>query len=323
MAFFRKGRNANYSILNGFSWHVPGIGGLFAFLGWFLCGVLIAQLIAFIVILSFGNVMTDGIPSNSSLLQLVQLITYPIMFLPALIASKFISNRNMYFEDGFKADTPVSNSMKPWKAALLCCLATFALAFLMDFVNAWLPEMSDTWKAAMEALVGGNFIINFICVSIFAPFFEEWFIRGTLLRGLLNCRRPGGKRGYSPLWSIVATSAIFGLIHGNIWQALPAFAIGCLFGYVYYKTGSLKLTMLMHFFNNTLSLVISQLMPDESLNTWADVLPAPQLYAVAAACLAVLVLTVLQFRRIRMERKQGGCEIIPSAPVAPSEVTLP
>lgn len=322
MAFFRRGKNANFSILNGFSWHVPGIGGLFCQLGWFLAGFLAAQLISIIVVfiysLSSGSLISAA--TDPSLLQIIQLISYPFLFLPALIASKFLSNRNMYFEDGYKTDSPVREKITPWKAGLMCCVATFGLAFLMDFVNGLLPEMSDTWTKALEAMIGGNFFINFLCVSIFAPFFEELFIRGILLRGLLNCKRSGGKRGYSPFWSIVLTSAIFGLIHGNIWQALPAFALGCLFGYVYYKTGSLKLTMLMHFFNNTVSLLAAQIFPDESMSSWADVMPAPQLYAVAAACLAVVVLVVLRFRRIESPAN-GGCELIPAE--APSEAPLP
>ena len=327
MAFFRRGRNANFSILNGFSWHVPGIGGQFAFLGWFVAGFLICQLISSIIVLvytlSTGATSASDIlaaATNPKLLQIIQLISYPFLFLPAMIASKYLSNRNMYFEDGIKADSPVAGKMNPWKAGALCCIATFGLSFLMDYLNGMLPDMSDTWKTAMEAMLGGNFFINFISVSIFAPFFEEWFIRGTLLRGLLNCKKADGSRGYSPFWSIVVTSAIFGLIHGNIWQAIPAFALGCLFGYVYYKTGSLKLTMLMHFFNNTLSLVLSKVLIDNPAETWADLIPSPQIYAISAACLAVVILAVLQFRKIKTP-VQGGCELIPVE--APAEETRP
>lgn len=319
MAFFRKGKNANYTLLDGFSWHVPGIGGLFAMIGWFCVGFILAQIISTVIVGLF-MVSTDSTPidaaGNSGLLQLIQLVSYPFLFLPAMIASRFISNRNMYFEDGFRADSPVGDKMKPWKAALLCCMATFALAYIMDYINGWLPEMSETWKAAMEAMVGGNFLINFLCVSIFAPLFEEWFIRGTLLRGLLNCKRDNGSRGFSPMWSIILTSAIFGLIHGNIWQALPAFALGCLFGYVYYKTGSLKLTMLMHCFNNTVSLLTSQLADNKEIESFADLLPAPQFYALGAACIAILILVILELSRIKTPPR-GSCEMIASHPAEP------
>ncbi|MBQ9185486.1 MAG: CPBP family intramembrane metalloprotease [Bacteroidales bacterium] len=319
MAFFKRGRHANYSILNGFSWHVPGIGGLFAFMGWLALGFLISQLISVIILLCTGEDMLM-LALDADFLQLLQLIVYPFLFLPAMIASKYLSNRNMYFVEGVKLDSPVKGKMSLWKAGALCCLATFGLAFLMDLASSLLPEMSDNWQAAMEALVGGNVFISFICVSIMAPFFEEWFIRGILLRGLLNFKRADGSRGMSPAIAIIITAGIFGFIHGNIWQALPAFALGCLFGYVYYKTGSLKLTMLMHAFNNTASLVASQLLPDEAVASWADIIPAPQLYAVSAACLAIVILVVLQFRKIKTPRN-GGCELIPVE--APSEVPLP
>ena len=309
MAFFRKGRHASFGILNGFSWHVPGFGGLFCQLGWFLLGLVAGQILAVIALLAYP---TLG-------LEYVQLISYPIMFIPGMAASRFLSSRNMYFEEGYKLDTPVGK-INPWMAGLLCCLGTFALGFLMDGVSTLLPQMPDYLVKTMEALMGGNPIICFLCLSILAPFFEEWLIRGVLLRGLLNCKRADGSRGYSPFWSIVVTAAVFALIHMNIWQALPAFALGCLFGYVYYKTGSLKLTILMHFFNNSLAFASGYIWPDNTTSSWTDILSGAQYYAVAAACLAVVILVVLRFRKIETPVR-GGCELIPVE--VPAEETRP
>ena len=309
MAFFKRGRNANFSILNSFSWHVPGFGGLFCQLGWFLLGLLISELLSALLL-----ILSPGLG-----LEYAQLLS-PIMFIPGMAASRFLSNRNMYFEDGYKVNSPLTGKINPWLAGLLCCLGTLALAFLMDGVSSILPKMPDYLVKVMETLLGGNFFICFISVSIFAPVFEEWLIRGVMLRGLLNHKREDGRRGYSPFWSIVATSAVFALIHMNIWQAIPAFALGCLFGYVYYKTGSLMLTILMHFFNNTLSLISGHIWPDNATMNWSDILGGAEYYAVAAACMAVVILVVLRFRRIETPAN-GGCELIPVE--VPSEVPQP
>jgi membrane protease YdiL (CAAX protease family) len=192
---------------------------------------------------------------------------------------------------------------------LLCTLmviaATLAAGILGDLSTSWLPPMPKWLEDALKGLTTGSFWVNFICVSIFAPFFEEWLCRGMVERGLLG-------RGVKPAWAIVLSALFFALIHLNPWQAIPAFLLGCLFGYVYYKTGSLKLTMLMHFTNNTFALVIGHIDSLQEAENWMDVLGPGYWYCFAASVL-LIVLVVLAFRRIPLERPSGGFEVLPSA----------
>ena len=46
MAFFKKGKSANYNVLSGYSWYVPGVSGMFALLGWLLVGTLLGGILA-------------------------------------------------------------------------------------------------------------------------------------------------------------------------------------------------------------------------------------------------------------------------------------
>ena len=69
----------------------------------------------------------------------------------------------------------------------------------------------------------------------------------------------GSRRGMNPALAIAISAIFFATIHGNLWQGISAFILGSFFGYVYYKTGSLKLTMLMHCVNNTVSVLSSKL----------------------------------------------------------------
>ena len=138
-------------------------------------------------------------------------------------------------------------------------------------------------------------------VSIFAPFFEEWLCRGMVLRGLL-----GNK--VKPAWAIVFSAIFFAVIHLNPWQAVPAFLLGCLFGYVYYKTGSLKLTMLMHFANNTFSLVISNIDAFEDMDSFLDLFPSARYWVIFFACILLLVLVIRSLGRIPQERPEGNLD---------------
>ena len=122
-----------------------------------------------------------------------------------------------------------------------------------------------------------------------------------ILRGLLGTK-------VKPVWAIVISAVFFAFIHLNPWQAVPAFLLGCLFGYVYFKTGSLKLTMLMHFANNTFALVTSQISAFEEAESWLDVLPGMRYWILFFAAILLVVLIVRAFNRIPLERPQGNMD---------------
>ena len=122
-----------------------------------------------------------------------------------------------------------------------------------------------------------------------------------VLRGLLG-------NGVKPVWAIVISALFFAFIHLNPWQAVPAFLLGCLFGYVYYKTGSLKLTMLMHFANNTFSLLLSNVDALEDADSFLDVFPGGRYWVIFFACLLLLVLIIRSFNRIPKENPEGNLD---------------
>ena len=216
------------------------------------------------------------------------------------------SRRNEGFEKGYAIDSNNFGGGKGWSMALIVSAMALAGAFVIEPVSMLLPEMSEIMKAAMKMLLDGPVWIVLISVSIFAPFFEEWLCRGIILRGLLKKVKPG--------WAIVISALIFGLIHGNLWQAIPAFIIGVILGYVYYKTGSLKLTMLMHCVNNTLSVIVSRIPAFEDVEFFAEVM-SPWAYVLVVLAFAVVLASGLVIMRSIpvKEGNLGGCDAIDSS----------
>lgn len=298
MSFFKRSKNRNYDVFSGYAWHVPGVAGMFGLLGWLLVGALLGNLVSGVFLLGMG-------PGSA---EYATLIAYPVMFIPAMIASKHVSNKNMLFENGYAIDSSHFGGRSGWAAGLLCMVATVGAAFCMDLVNGLLPDMPAWLEETLSGMIQGKFWVNFLCVSIFAPIFEEWLCRGMILRGLLNCKRPDGSRGLKPVWAIVISAAFFALIHFNPWQAVPAFALGLLFGYVYYRTGSLKLTMLMHFTNNTVALLLSQFSGLETADTWMDVMPLPAYLALFVCFAAFIAWFVKDLGKTATVRPQGNCD---------------
>ena len=293
-------KRGNFDVLGKYAWCIPSVADIFILLLLLFVGGLVGSGVVLIASLCVG-----AANSAAFMAEYTTLISYPIMFIPPMMWAAGKSRRNRMSYKGLALDN-ANVAPHGWLlCAVMVMAATLAAGIVGDFSTSWLPPMPEWLENALKGLTTGSFWVNFICVSIFAPFFEEWLCRGMVERGLLG-------RGVKPAWAIVISALFFALIHLNPWQAIPAFLLGCLFGYVYYKTGSLKLTMLMHFTNNTFALVIGHIDSLQDAENWMDVLGPGYWYCFAASVL-LIVLVVLAFRRIPMERPSGGFEVLPSA----------
>ena len=292
-----RNKPRNYAFLQKFTWYVPGVADMFILLALLLAGALLGNLVALPLIAILGQ---------ESGMEYAMFISYPLMFIPPMLYASVKSRNNSYTRSGLKLDNAHFSPLGGAVCAVLVVLGTLALGYCEEPLVALLPEMPDVLEEMLRSMTqGDNLLVNFLMVSIFAPFFEEWLCRGMVLRGLLGTKM-------KPAWAIVVSALFFAFIHLNPWQAIPAFLLGCLFGYVYYKTGSLKLTMLMHFANNTFSLVTSNIDAFQDAESWMDVLPGTQYWIIFAACLLMLVLIVNAFRRIPQEHPQGNLDPVPS-----------
>ena len=84
--------------------------------------------------------------------------------------------------------------------------------------------------------------------------------------------------------------------------------LGCLFGYVYYRTGSLKLTMLMHCVNNTFAVVCSRIDSLSEMDNWVDILPGTQYWILFAVGAMLLILFTRVLDRIPLSSPSGNCD---------------
>jgi len=88
---------------------------------------------------------------------------------------------------------------------------------------------------------------SLLSTILLAPDFEELIFRGTILKGFLS--------NYSAAKSIAYSAAIFGLIHYAPATVVCAILLGLFFGWIYYQTGSVSLTILLHITANVTALV--------------------------------------------------------------------
>ena len=286
----RKGPR-NYGFYEKFSYYLPGVADMFILLALLLLGALLGSLLTIPFVALLGHEASS---------QYATFISYPLMFIPPMIYASIKSRNASMVVKGLKLDSSHFSPLGGTVCAILVMLGTLALGMASDPLTNLLPQMPAWLEDALKGLTSSdNMLINFLLVSLFAPFFEEWLCRGIILRGLLG-------NHLKPIWAIVISAAFFAFIHLNPWQALPAFLLGCLFGYVYYKTGSLQLTMLMHFTNNTFALVLANIDAFKDADKLSDVIGGQLYWILVAASTLLVVLIVRAFRRIPLEKTEGN-----------------
>jgi len=287
---YKKQKNMQNRLFQNYAHYLPGFGGMMMLFLMFLLGAVLGNIVVLI--------LSAFLPAEAAN-EWGTVISYPLMFVPPMLYARGKSRRNSIFSSGLAVDSGNFGRLGGFRMALVVSFATIATAFAAEPLSAMLPEPPEWFEQIMNQMVGGNVILSFICVSIFAPLFEEWLCRGVVLRGLLTRMRPG---------SAIAVSAVFfAVLHMNPWQALPAFLLGLLFGYVYYRTGSLKLTMLMHCVNNTMALIFSKIPSFAEADTLADVM-SPWAYAcLIAVCVLYLAAAIVTLRAIPMRSEEACC----------------
>lgn len=301
---FRKARKVNnYDLYANHAWYVPGVKGMFTLFALFLAGSLLGAL----VVAVFGLFTPAVVLEKYSMVVL-----YPLSFLPPMMYAAQQSQRNSLFETGYKLNSAHFGPFKVWQIVLITIALTYSFMMAFDYPNylnykvttqnSFMKEFYDLMIEALSKMTEGPLWSSFLVTAIFAPIFEEWLCRGMVLRGLLTKMKP--------VWAIVISALFFAVIHLNPWQALNAFAIGLVMGFVYYKTGSLWLTMLIHFVNNGTSVILAQFSSFEETEYWIDVLPMGTYVTLSIVGVITLVVCLLVFRRIPLEQERGNIDTV-------------
>ena len=112
-------------------------------------------------------------------------------------------------------------------------------AYISNFLVSIIQRLSgkEITNPLAETFSIGNLAVDAIFIGILFPILEELLFRKILCQRLL----PIGEKK-----AVIISAAVFGLIHGNLYQFAYAFLIGLVLGYVYVKTGRLIYPIICH-----------------------------------------------------------------------------
>lgn len=130
----------------------------------------------------------------------------------------------------------------------LTLLSTFLINFVSLMIQSFMGVDFTSGMEDMAVKSVKDFLFMTLFVAVIPAILEEIAIRGVLLQPL---------RRFGDGFAIVVSAVIFSLLHGNMVQIPYTVIAGIYFGYVMVATGSLWPSIILHFFNNFYSVIIT------------------------------------------------------------------
>lgn len=187
------------------------------------------------------NALIDSVNKNAMLLTIV----FDLIFLGILALFILLTKKSPAKEENrglFTKIKPISALL----ALLIGITGNYALNIVMAYAQMLFPKLFEQYDSATEVYTMGGIIPYIIGGVILAPIVEE-----LVFRGFMQTRF---SRAMPTTAAIVAAGLIFGIIHGNVVQAVYAAALGILLGEIFAHSRSIYASIICHFGFNLSSL---------------------------------------------------------------------
>ena len=227
-----------------------------------------SKLLIFTLLLIFGLVfssvlgvfvtMTGGGNLNDlKNLQIVQIISQVVGFLIPAVAYVMLVQERPFNYLGFK-------KLQNW--SLLGIVAIFTVIPFLGMVSEWndgitFPESMRTLEEQLRNIqvkseevikifIGqGSLFSSLIIVAALAAISEELLFRSVIQKALIKVIK-------NPHVAIVVTAIIFSAFHMDFFGFFPRVILGLMLGYMFWLSGSIIPSMLMHFINNATIVIL-------------------------------------------------------------------
>lgn len=241
-----------------------------------LPGLVIVMIYGLLARKSFSNKITWTIPD--SVILIISLTAIQLVFSGLFAAASMMYNKQIQLHVilGITAGANALiifiaayfSKLREWATSFQFCFNRIKLtrllkwtilclgaAFLFNFLYTILLKLfgieipPDNFQKLMPDKFTPLLLVwTFLIVGFIVPVTEEIIFRGVFYRAL---RR---KRAVS--FSIILSSAVFALIHLEIYHFIPLMFVGALAAYSFEKTRSIYTPILFHAANNTISVLL-------------------------------------------------------------------
>ncbi len=182
--------------------------------------------------------------------------------------------------------TVLNVKMTGWRTYALAIIGTIPGIFVLNMGEEVLNltnHMEDMFIGMCHSLIGA------LSIAVIGPIIEEFIFRESILGHML-------RSGMNKWKAITASALIFGIIHLNPAQVPFAAGMGFIFGIIYYKTGNIVITSILHILNNGIAVwqmySMGETIKEFSMVEWLGG-PATAI-CIAIPCTAVSIYLLMQ-----------------------------
>ncbi len=215
--------------------------------------------------IGFGYAVFSAVSLVASLLiQLVVLAAFPSFYSSTLFLNLLTPISLYLFAlpflliilSGSEARAPQKKKLG-FGGFMVYLIICFGVMYIGSYIGNFVMEFFTSffgydYSNGLESIIDNeNLWITAIFTVIVAPVGEEIVFRKLLI---------DRTQKYGTFISVGLSALMFGLMHGNFYQFFYAFGIGLILGYIYYTTGKLYITILIHAIVNFVGSILSSLL---------------------------------------------------------------
>jgi membrane protease YdiL (CAAX protease family) len=119
---------------------------------------------------------------------------------------------------------------------------------LEDFFREKEEQMTKIMESFLQPSGMIGLLVNLFVIAVIPAIGEELTFRGIIQKVLLRWFK-------HPHWAIIVTAFLFSAMHFQFLSFLPRFFLGLVLGYIYIWSGSIWLSILIHFINNAMAVI--------------------------------------------------------------------
>lgn len=212
-------------------------------------------LLAFI--LSFISKEAGDFFFDPAVMQVEQILFAITAFiLPFIVVFKFADTR---ISDLVSFALPKKGTLLPFflMGIGFCSFANVSVSFAESIFSRTNINYEVPLPQNPEGIFG--FLLVLISTVFVPALVEEFVCRGIIL---------GYLKKYGEGFAVIMSALLFGVMHGNFEQTPFAFLVGLVLGYITIKSKTIWIAVLVHGFNNLISVVLSYL--PNSLNDYIN-----------------------------------------------------
>ncbi len=155
---------------------------------------------------------------------------------------------------------PVNNFLSSWNSRLHLPEGMAALERMMRMLEENAARLT---KAFMTMHSWKDYAVNLFIVGMLAAVGEEMTFRGVIQPVLI--RWTGSRHA-----GVILAGAVFSFFHFQFFGFIPRWLLGVVLGYLFLWSGTLKLSILVHFLNNALAVTAYWLLTPEKVEEGLD-----------------------------------------------------